>query len=842
MRALRELCESLSAKFCAEQAVNTAEYTYHNDATGAVSYVDHLILTENLSTCLTAHEALDEVDNFSDHLPIIAHISFDSFLSSGSPVVRPRLSWTRANERDIERYRALVREKLSLIELPLEALTCHEFDCSIHDAAISNYYFQIEQVLISSGKESIPSTRMRARAGWKELAEPQRQTSLFWHLIWEDCGRPRTGWVFEVRKKTKTEYKRAAKWVVRNQNLLSAERMAERLASEHQQDFWEEVRRTRGSARDCPNVVDDAVGAEQVCEAFAAKYKELYCSVPYEEVEMRELASEIEAKIMSHCAHDRCYDVHSILLGDVTQAINNLKNGKSDANQDLSSDAFKKAPLELHLHLALLLSCMLRHSSAPVGVLSSFLRPIPKNRKKSLNDSGNFRSIAVSSILLKILDKIVLKKHEVVLSTSDLQFGFKSHHSSTQCTFLLNQIVDHYTQRSGTCYAALLDATKAFDRVHYVRLFQLLLQRGFCPMLAKLLLTMYTQQSLVVQWQGCSSAPFPCRNGIKQGAVLSPVLFCVYVDTLLARLSESDVGCFYGNLFAGAICYADDLTLLAPSPAAMQTLLNVCSDFAEEYDVQFNCTKSNIVLFGAKRHQHRPALLLSGNALPYCDNALHLGLFIGPGAPALNIKKASNDFSLKVNMLACNFSHCRVSTLRFLFNSFCTAFYGAPLWSLSDRVFEPFAIAWRKGVRRLFRLSPRTRSKLLPFLMSCVDIKAQLLCRFAGFLSRLRNSHSALIRTCFSFLPMSSSVFANNLSFLAALLGISVPILVEKMRLGQIRAAIFNWSENLVSEDAAIAASVLVEVLDMRKSRHQDPLTREEANTIIDFLCHQDYG
>ena len=258
--------------------------------------------------------------------------------------------------------------------------------------------------------------------------------------------------MFEVRKKTKAEYKRAAKWVVRNQNLLSAERMAERLTSAHHQDFWDEVRRTRGSANDCPHVVDDAVGAEQVCEAFAAKYKELYCSVPYEEAEMRELVSHFDAKINSHCAHDQCYDDHSILIEDVTLAINNLKNGKSDVNQDLSSDAFKKAPRELHLHLALLLSCMLHHSCAPAGVLNSTLRPIPKNRKKSLNDSGNFRSIAVSSILLKILDKIVLKKHDQVLSTSDLQFGFKSHHSTTQCTFLLNQVVDHYTQRSGTCY------------------------------------------------------------------------------------------------------------------------------------------------------------------------------------------------------------------------------------------------------------------------------------------------------------------------------------------------------------------------------------------------------
>ena len=841
-RALREFCDRFSAKFCAEHPVSKVEFTYRNDATGARSFVDHFVLTENLMANLSGYETWDEVDNFSDHLPIIARMSFDSFLSSGDRSAHPRLSWGRANEHDFERYRVQVRERLSLLELPHEALMCDGRGCLTHGDAINNYYSQIEQALVTSGQECIPSTRIRGRAGWNEMAEPQRRASLFWHRLWEDCGRPRMGWVYELRKKTKAEYKRASKWVVRNQDKLAAERMAERIANGQHQDFWDEVRRTRGSSRDSPTVVDDAVGSEEVCEAFAAKYDELYSSVPYEEEEMRELQSQIDDGVTSCCASSLCYDEHSILLEDVTQAINKLKSGKSDANPGLSSDAFKKAPRELHLHLALLLSCMLRHSCAPDGVLGSTLRPIPKNRKKSLNESSNFRSIAISSIMLKILDKIVLKKHENVLQTSDLQFGFKSEHSTTQCTFLLNQVVDYYTQRSGSCYVALLDATKAFDRVHYVRLFQMLLQRGLCPLLAKLLLQMYSLQFLVVGWQGCYSAPFPCKNGIKQGAVLSPVLFCIYMDTLLARLSQSDTGCYYGHLFAGAICYADDLTLLAPTPPAMQALLDICSEFAVEYEVQFNCAKSNVVLFGDNRRRHRPAFLLSGAALPYCDNASHLGLLIGPDAPALNIKKACDNFTSKLNMVSSIFSHCRIQTRRFLFNSFCTAFYGAPLWSLTDRMFEPFAIAWRKGVRRLFRLSPRTRSKLLPFLIGSMDIKAQIMCRLAGFMCRLRDSWNPLIRMCVSLLPSSSSVFAVNISLLAAEVDVDIPALIGTVGRGRLRSAIFESWESTASEDAQRMSSVLADLLDMRWARDESFLSREEASLMINFLCHQDYN
>jgi len=56
------------------------------------------------------------------------------------------------------------------------------------------------------------------------------------------------------------------------------------------------------------------------------------------------------------------------------------------------------------------------------------------------------------------------------------------------------------------------------------------------------------------------------ENGVKQGGTVSPVLFCIYIDGLLHLLRESNVGCFIGNVFVGALAYADDIALLAPTP------------------------------------------------------------------------------------------------------------------------------------------------------------------------------------------------------------------------------------------------------------------------------------
>ena len=77
----------------------------------------------------------------------------------------------------------------------------------------------------------------------------------------------------------------------------------------------------------------------------------------------------------------------------------------------------------------------------------------------------------------------------------------------------------------------------------------------------------------LVRWGLCSSASFGVSNGVRQGSILSPFLFALYLDGLLSELVECGVGCHWGNLFAGCLCYADDIVLLAPCPSALRMML-----------------------------------------------------------------------------------------------------------------------------------------------------------------------------------------------------------------------------------------------------------------------------
>lgn len=108
---------------------------------------------------------------------------------------------------------------------------------------------------------------------------------------------------------------------------------------------------------------------------------------------------------------------------------------------------------------------------------------------------------------------------------------------------------------------------------------------------------MYTKQYMYVKWNNSLSSAFDVENGVRQGAVLSPILFCVYMDQMLNDLEMSGYGCKIGNLYCGAFAYADDVILLSPTVCGLQKMVNISCQFARRHNVKFHPTKSKLVMF-----------------------------------------------------------------------------------------------------------------------------------------------------------------------------------------------------------------------------------------------------
>ena len=112
-----------------------------------------------------------------------------------------------------------------------------------------------------------------------------------------------------------------------------------------------------------------------------------------------------------------------------------------------------------------LFTCILHHGYVPSCVTAGIAVSIVEDKL----DSANYREITLSSVICKILKLVITEKCEQTLLKSNVQFGFKSKHSTTLCTFLVRETAEYFNKRGSPAYCCFLDGCKAFDRAsHFV--------------------------------------------------------------------------------------------------------------------------------------------------------------------------------------------------------------------------------------------------------------------------------------------------------------------------------------------------------------------------------------
>ena len=156
------------------------------------------------------------------------------------------------------------------------------------------------------------------------------------------------------------------------------------------------------------------------------------------------------------------------------------------------------------------------------------------------------------------------------------------------------------------------------------------MDRGVPKIFLDIIITWYDGLYCRVQWDGSFSEWFPIRAGVRQGGILSPDFYGIYVDDLVCILRSSGIGCYYVDRFAAAILYADDMALLAPSLKALQKMLLICESYCRVWDVKLNAKKTKNMSFG-KGPSPKFKLKLDGSPIEWVDKWIYLGVTLVHG-------------------------------------------------------------------------------------------------------------------------------------------------------------------------------------------------------------------
>ena len=305
--------------------------------------------------------------------------------------------------------------------------------------------------------------------------------------------------------------------------------------------------------------------------------------------------------------------------------------------------------------------------------------------------------------------------------------------------------------------ACLLDCSKAFDKCRFDKLFQKLISKGLPAVVVRVLIFVYQEQEGWVKLGGKKSSAFRLTNGTRQGSVLSPILFSVYLDDLLGELRNLQLGCHIGGCWFGASGYADDLILLAPNRQVLQQMVTVCEKYGENHNLVFSTdpvpalSKTKCMLFCGRTGnvKYPDPVQLDGKDLPWVEHAEHLGHTLHQSVTMeMDANRARAKFIGKTVDVREQFRFAHPNQQLQMIDILCCDGYGSMLWELQSDKAEQFFKSWNTAVKLVWGVPRSTYTYLVEgfFAENNTSLRSQILSRYPGFFRGLLSSPSKEVR------------------------------------------------------------------------------------------------
>ena len=186
-------------------------------------------------------------------------------------------------------------------------------------------------------------------------------------------------------------------------------------------------------------------------------------------------------------------------------------------------------------------------------------------------------------------------------------------------------------------YVAAIDASKAFDKVNRDTLWCKLIDMNIKPSIISGLKNYYDCSTMLVSNNGEYSSIFRTTTGVKQGGVISPKLFAIYMDDLINDVEKLEHGISFGTIKVDIVIYADDILLINQSRGGLRDQLNCVTNYGAKKEIKFNPNKTvymvfnkNVRMGAAERWKDswQGTLELAGNPITQVSCMKYLGVEI----------------------------------------------------------------------------------------------------------------------------------------------------------------------------------------------------------------------
>lgn len=609
--------------------------TYYNDSMNTDGRkLDYFLVSDKNSVC--TYQVLDLDCNLSDHRPIMIECtaSFDSKCTSGNLVNEQRadtvvrLRWDHGN---VALYRESMRPRLQVILEELDLLSTQAE--RIRTREIDRLYEGIIDILRSCANNTIPKSRKKFyKYWWDQELYDLKEKSIASCRLWKSVGRPRTGHIADTYRSDRCAYRNCIRRHQREEKEVYTNELHEALLRKQGTAFWKCWGSKFESKKTEISHVDGITDECTIAKRFADHFSQVCTANSFLTAER--LRSNYNQRRTGYQGYpvDESYHFDAQLVESV---IAKMKLGKAAGLDSVTTEHLLYSHPLLPCVLAKLFNIMMSAGYVPVCFGQSYTVPLLKSDcsryGKSLNVE-NFRGVSISPAVSKVFEHCILEQYSDWLISSDNQFGFKKGSSCSQAIYTARCVIDYYVSLNTTVNICTLDLSKAFDKMNHHGLFLKLMDRNIPIKLLCVLEQWFSLGMTCVRWGNVYSRFIKLDCGIRQGGVLSPYLFAIYIDSLTEKIKKCHNGCYVTWTCVSILLYADDILLLAPSVTALQQLLSVCESELKDLDMLVNARKSACMRVGPRSNVPCDNIVtVSGQEIVWADNLRYLGVYLVSG-------------------------------------------------------------------------------------------------------------------------------------------------------------------------------------------------------------------
>ena len=599
-------------QFCKIHGLCTLNGRKEGDTLGKITCIanrgksvnDYFVVSKNLY-----HETIDRFEvipqSNSDHFPICLTLKQSSRSMSNNE--HPRYETDHCDLLPLNKLKWFESEKESYLRSFSEKLNenTESFSALCEENNINEAVDLLNTcVKTSVTQQSTNKQKTNSQTVWfdKECEEGKRSK----YRALNDFHRTNTTVDLDIYLNARREFKSLCKVKKKQYFKKQTEMLIENSLKTNSKDFWRQIKAHTNSK------------SPKITRIASREWRDYFKTLlnPGQNND-RQSAEENATEIPSEPSETTILN-EPIVKSEIITAINKLKSGKASGPDGIAPE-FYMSQLPIYIdYLHSLFNTIFSNGIYPEEWTKSAIFPLYK--KGDPNNVNNYRGISLLNILGKIFSHILNArlKHwcDINQLIPEAQAGFRSSYSTIDNIFILQSLVQKYISRpGGRFYVFYVDFFKAFDWIDRNKLWLILSKYGCQGNMMNVLMSMYKSvlaSVRVTESQNDGGVNndlshslfitdyFECLSGVKQGCVLSPILFSIFISEFEKELAQGPlpgVEILTNDMHAHSLLYADDLVLFGDSVFEIQKKINALEHFCNKWHLRVNVDKSKMMVF-----------------------------------------------------------------------------------------------------------------------------------------------------------------------------------------------------------------------------------------------------